>query len=115
MSKAKIEVFTSPTCPHCPSAKKVAEDLAAERDDVKVIETSTYSKKGQKRAESMQIRSVPTLFITSSEYEGRIGHVGTPSKDRLTQMVNITLGLENWPEEKPSFVSKVLNKIKIKL
>ena len=113
--KAKIEVFTSPTCPHCPNAKRIAEEIANDRDDVKVVETSTYSKKGQKRAKSLQVRSVPTLFITGPEYEGRIGYVGTPSKDRLSQMVNIALGLEDWPEKKPGLVSSLLNKIKIKI
>jgi len=34
MEKSKIEVFTSPTCPHCPSAVKLAKELEQERDDV---------------------------------------------------------------------------------
>ena len=115
MSRAKIEIFTSPTCPHCPSAKRIAEEITNDRNDVKVVETSTHSKKGQKRAKSLQVRSLPTIFVTSTEYEGKIGHVGTPSKDRLSQMVNIALGLEDWPEKKPGLVSRLLNKIKIKV
>ncbi len=116
MSRAKIEVFTSPTCPHCPAAKRVAEELSAERNDVKVVETSTYSSKGQKRAKSLEVRSVPTIFVTSNEYNGRIGHVGIPSKDSLNKMINIALSYEDWPNQnKESLVSRLVQKLNIKI
>ena len=33
MSKVKIELFTSPMCPHCPAAKRVVEEVANEMPD----------------------------------------------------------------------------------
>jgi len=114
--KAKIEVFTSPTCPHCPHAKKVVQELSKEREDIKFIETSTATHKGQKRSESLGVRSVPTLFIKGPGYPDRIGYVGTPSKSQLNKMVNIALGLESWEEEKKeSFFSKISKRINIKI
>jgi len=111
--KAKIEIFTSPTCPYCPRAVSVAQELKKERDDIKIIETSTYSAKGQKRARMLGVRSVPTMFITGPAYPDRIGYVGAPSKSRLNQMVNIALGIEEWKQ--PESLWSKLKKIKIKI
>ena len=111
--KAKIEIFTSPTCPYCPRAVQVAEELGRERDDIKIIETSTYSHKGSRRAENLGVRSVPTLFITGPGYPDRIGYIGAPSKEKLGKMVNIALGKEQW--EQPEGLLSRLMKIKIKI
>ena len=32
----KIEVFTSPMCPHCPAAKRVVEEVVSEMEGVEV-------------------------------------------------------------------------------
>ncbi len=114
MIRAKIEVYTSPTCPHCPHAKKVADEVAKNRDDVKVIEISTGTKNGQKKARNNNVRSVPTIFVTSSEIEDKIGHVGTPSKKSLNKMIDLSLGKEEWPEHKGLF-QIILDKLKIKI
>jgi hypothetical protein len=50
IGKSKIEVFTSPTCPFCPSALKLALEIEKERSDVKVLESSTGTNQGQRRA-----------------------------------------------------------------
>ncbi len=112
--KVKIEVFTSPTCPHCPHAKKAAFDFAGERDYVKVVESSTATSKGKKRADNFGVRSVPTLFITGPGTPDRIGFVGTPSQKQLEKMTKIALGKENWPEEKGLF-SRIAEKLNIKI
>ena len=109
----KIEVFTSPTCPHCPSAKMLAMQVQKERDDVKVIETSTATKQGSRRADLMNVMSVPTLFVKGPHFD-RIGFRGTPSKDKLLEAIDISLGLKEWEKPK-TFVEKIKNKIPIKI
>ena len=113
---AKIEVFTSPTCPHCPHAKNAAFNIKKKRDDVKVIETSTATHKGQKRSRNLHIRSVPTLIITGPGTDENIGFTGTPSENQLNKMIDIALGKKTWdePKKKQSIFSKLKN-IKIKL
>jgi small redox-active disulfide protein 1 len=110
----KIEIFTSPTCPHCPHAKRIAMAVAKTRE-VKVIETSTYNKEGQKRANHYNIRSVPTLFITSPEIPDRIAFAGVPSENQLNRMLDIAEGKENWPEKKEGLFSRIAKKLKIKI
>ena len=51
MEKAKVYLFTSPTCPHCPSAKKFINNFKATREDFDLIELSTITPEGQKKAE----------------------------------------------------------------
>jgi hypothetical protein len=89
----------------------VAKELAKERDDIKITETSTASNKGKRRADHYNIRSVPTLFVTSPNYPDRIGHIGTPSKKALNKMVNIALGIEDWEKQEGLF-SHLIKKIK---
>jgi glutaredoxin len=114
MKEAKIEVFTSPTCPFCPGAVKVAEELAKDMPGIKVVETSMGTEKGRKRAQNNDVRSVPTLFITGTGYPDRIGYVGAPSKDKLKKMVNIATGNEKW-EEPVSFFARLTKRLKIKI
>ncbi len=111
--EAKIEIFTSPTCPFCPGAVKAAKELSKEREDFKIEETSTGTEKGRKRANSLDVRSVPTLFITGPGTEERIGYIGVPSKQALNKMLNIALGKEKWEskEGKEGLFSKIIKKI----
>ena len=115
MAEVKIEVLTSPTCPFCPQALRVARELSKEKAGIKVIETSTGTKDGSRRAEQNKVRSVPTLFIKGSAFPDRIGYVGVPAKEKLAKMVNIALGEEEWIEEKKESIFSRLSKIKIKL
>lgn len=109
----KIEIFTSPTCPYCPSAVKLAKELLKERNDFKIVESSTGTEYGRKRAQSFDVRSVPTLFITGPATNDRIGYVGVPSKNSLNKMLNIASGKEKWPEQKKeSFFSKIIKKFR---
>lgn len=114
MADAKIEIFFSPTCPHCPNALRVAKELSKEREDFKIVETNTWTEKGKRRAEHYNIRSVPTLFITGSGYPERIGYIGAPSKEKLNKMLNIATGKEEWIEHE-GFFSRLAKKLKIKL
>jgi len=114
MKEAKIEIFTSPTCPYCPNAVRVAKELSKEMPEIKILETNTGTEKGRKRAENNDVRSVPTLFITGDGYPERIGYIGAPSKDKLRKMVNIATGKERW-EEPDGFLSRLSKNLKIKI
>ncbi len=80
--KTIIEVFTSPSCPHCPRAVIMAKQLAKEMPDIEVIETSTATPQGYARAISLNINAVPTIFIN-----GKLAFVGAPSMEALKRAV----------------------------
>jgi len=97
--KARIEVFTSPTCPHCPHAWALAQEINRERDDVKIIELSTASKEGRRKADKYHIMSVPTIIIKGSFGEP-IGLQGVPAKSSFNKAIDISLGIKEWEEPK---------------
>ncbi|HID47100.1 MAG TPA: thioredoxin [Methanothermococcus okinawensis] len=73
----KIEVFTSPTCPHCPPAKRVVEEVVAELGggvDVEYIDVM----REPERAIKYGIMAVPTIVIN-----GEVAFVGAPTKEEL--------------------------------
>ncbi len=106
IGKSKIEVFTSPTCPHCPTALKLAKEIEATRDDVKVIETSTGTQAGHRRAEQFNIMTVPTVFVKGPKHD-IIGFRGPPMRKELIHAVDISLGLSSLPEKKQGFLNKI--------
>ena len=108
-----IEVFTSPTCPHCSHAKNLAVQVAKECEDVKVVETSTATSKGSRRARMLNVMSVPSVFVKGPEFD-RIGFRGLPPKSRLVDAVKISKGIKKW-EEKKSFSERLREKIPIKI
>lgn len=68
-----IEVFTSPTCPHCPRALTMAKQLAAQVSGIQVIEQSTATPQGYAKAAQYGVQAVPTVFIN-----GKCAFVGAP-------------------------------------
>ncbi|MCK5282128.1 MAG: thioredoxin family protein [Nanoarchaeota archaeon] len=112
--KVKIEVFTSPTCPHCHPALNLAKQIEKERDDVKVTELSTATPHGHRKAQQMEVMSVPTTFVTGSEYPQKIAFRGLPSKKGLLKAVDISLGKAEWEEPK-GFFRSLLEKLPIKI
>lgn len=68
-----IEVFTSPTCPHCPRAVEMAKTLAAQMPGIDVMEMSTATPEGSSKAAYYGVRAVPTIFIN-----GMMAFVGAP-------------------------------------
>jgi len=101
MSELKIEVFTSRTCPHCPSAVRATKQLLEENPSlkgrVKWSEVSTSTPKGGRRASTYQIRSVPTIILTNKNGE-KGAYPGTPSQEKYLKMVYEMLG-EELPEK----------------
>jgi thioredoxin 1 len=78
-----IEIFTSPTCPHCPKALEMARHLAMEMPGIQVVEQSTATPQGFARAAFYGVQAVPTLFIN-----GKRAFVGAPpSMEALRQAV----------------------------
>jgi len=116
MEKAKVYLFTSPTCPHCPPAKKFINNFKATREDFDFIDMSTMTSEGQKFAEKFNVMSVPTFIIKGPGYDGNIGLRGIQSNDSMNKYIDIALGkrsLEESKKEKKSFELNI-GKIKIK-
>jgi thioredoxin 1 len=80
-----IEVFTSPSCPHCPRALIMAKELAAQMPGIQAIEQSTATPQGMAKAAFYNVQAVPTIFIN-----GKRAFVGAPpSIEALRQAVKI--------------------------
>jgi len=77
----KLEVFTSKTCPHCPSAvtvaQKVKEQLGDELDFQHLDVDENIDKVRQ-----YQLMSIPTIVI-----DGKIAFIGAPSEEELLQSI----------------------------
>jgi thioredoxin 1 len=74
-----IELFTSPTCPHCPGAKKVAENVVRQIHGALLIERDVSIPENAEVAARYGIQGVPTLVIN-----GKYQMVGVPgSEDEL--------------------------------
>jgi predicted DsbA family dithiol-disulfide isomerase len=100
MKKAKIYLFTSPTCPHCPPAKKFMQNFKSSRDDMDFQEFSTITAEGQKKADQYDIMSVPTFIIRGPGYQGNIGLRGVQSAESMNKYIDIALGKRSLEEPK---------------
>ncbi|MFA4957057.1 MAG: thioredoxin family protein [Candidatus Methanoperedens sp.] len=82
--KIVIEVFTSPTCPHCPMALSMARELAAQMPGLYVFEVSTATPQGFAKAALYGVKAVPMVFINRKKaFTG-----APPSIEALRQAVN---------------------------
>ena len=78
----KVEVFSTNSCPHCPSAidsAQVAKDKLGDAIDVEVVKIDE-SKENYERAIQYQIMAVPTIVI-----DGEVAFVGAPREDELIE------------------------------
>ena len=100
--KAKIEVYTSPTCPHCPSAVALVNEISKERDDVKVKIYSLAESEGSRRANRLGIMATPTILVKGKCSNGYIGFRGTPSRKALINAIDKALCLVKEKEKKKS-------------
>ena len=80
-----IEIFTSPTCIYCPAAKKIVEEVAGK--DITVVEHSSATPEGRRRASEFGIQSVPTIFVSGPGTKEIIGFRGSPSKEGLLKAI----------------------------
>ena len=105
--KSKIEIFSSLTCPHCPGAIKLVEEVNKERNDIEVIKHIISDSEGMQRAKELEISSVPTIIIKSPQSE-YIGLRGLFSKKGLNKAIDVSLGIDKFKEDK-SFFEKIKN------
>lgn len=78
----KVEVFSTNSCPHCPSAieaAQVAKENMGDAIDVEVVKIDE-SEENRKRAIDYQIMAVPTIVIN-----GEVTFVGAPTEDELIE------------------------------
>ncbi|MBN2518254.1 MAG: thioredoxin family protein [Candidatus Altiarchaeota archaeon] len=84
MAELNIEVFTSPTCPHCPAAVRATEELLAEHPElegrIKWKEMSTATQEGHRKAVAYGIMAVPTIVLTNTKTGQKGGIRGAPTK-----------------------------------
>jgi predicted DsbA family dithiol-disulfide isomerase len=108
MEKAKVYLFTSPTCPHCPSAKKFADEFKKTRDDFQLIDMSMATREGEKAAKKYDVMSVPTFIIRGPGYPGPIGLRGIQSKETMNKFIDVALGLKSLEDfRKPTLGEKL--------
>lgn len=112
-SRVKISVFTSPTCPHCPSAIKLANEIKHADGMINVIEYNSGNSKGQKQARKFGIMSVPTVLVKGSSFPNSIVFRGTPFKNDLLKAIRVARGEEELEEEK-TFTENILEFIRKK-
>ena len=102
MAKATLYVFTSPTCPHCPSAKAIAGQVAKERDDVVYKDVVSGLAGSNKLFKKFDVTSVPTIIIQGSDYPQNIGLRGTQPVPTLHKYLDIATGKRDVEEESSS-------------
>lgn len=77
----KVEVFTSKTCPHCPSAISVAQKVKEQFGDEMDLELLDVDENIDKVRE-YGLMSVPTVVVDS-----KVEFIGAPTEDELTRKV----------------------------
>lgn len=79
--KHKIEVFTSPTCPHCPGAVKVVEEAKAKLgDEIEVQILSIADPANRDLAIDYGVHAVPAIAINNS-----LAFIGAPTLKELLE------------------------------
>lgn len=103
MADLRIEVLTSSSCPHCPSAvratRKLLEDYPELEGRVRWGEVSTNTPDGRHKARRYQVRSVPTIILTNRA--GQTGILpGAPTQKKYLEAVYEMLGDAVPPQKK---------------
>lgn len=73
----KIEVFTSPSCPYCPMAVELVEEVKKEMPDDIEVEKIDIMQDRQKAIE-YNLMAVPAIAL-----DGVVKFVGAPTKEEL--------------------------------
>lgn len=58
-----LEFFTSPTCPHCPAAKRVAENVVKQMSGALLIERDVSIPENAAIAANYGVQGVPTIVV----------------------------------------------------
>jgi glutaredoxin len=59
----KVELFYSPTCPHCPFARELLREYKAENPGFEYVEVDTYTPEGVDRGISLNVMAVPSFVV----------------------------------------------------
>ncbi len=78
----KIEVLSSPTCPHCPRAVDIANEIAEEYQKVEAEKLSITEQKGKQKAAKHGIMGTPTVLIND-----QVHSVGVPDPNALEKEI----------------------------
>ena len=79
--KHKIEVFTSPTCPHCPGAVKVVEEAKEKLgDEIEVQILSIADPANRDLAINYGVHAVPAIAINNA-----LAFIGAPTLEELLE------------------------------
>lgn len=97
--KTKIYLFTSPTCPNCPPAKKFMQEFKKERNDFIYQELSVAKHEGRNKAKKYGVMSVPTFAIIGPNYPTPIGLRGLQTKKVMNKYIDLSYGIEQEVEE----------------
>ncbi len=73
-----FELFTSPTCPYCPEARRRVENIVKKLKNAILIERNISEPENAELARRYGIMSVPTLIIN-----GRYKIVGLVSEEEI--------------------------------
>lgn len=84
-----IEIFTRKDCPFCPDAKEVCESVVKKFKGVIIKEVDIDSKDGKKKAEFLEITTVPTVLINNE-----IEFTGVPREELLRSAIKEELEKE---------------------
>ena len=77
----KVEVFTSPSCPYCPMAVQVVEDVEKEMPNELEVEKIDIMVDREKAIE-YGLMAVPAIALN-----GVVRFVGAPNKDELLSAI----------------------------
>ncbi len=81
----KIEVFTSPSCPYCPLAVELVDEVKKEMpDDIEVEKIDIM--KDREKAIEYNLMAVPAIAL-----DGVVKFVGAPTKEELVKVIKIEL------------------------
>ncbi|HTX61896.1 MAG TPA: MJ0307 family thioredoxin [Methanobacterium sp.] len=77
----KIEVFTSPSCPYCPMAVELVDEVKKEMpDDIEVEKIDIMQ--DREKAIEYNLMAVPAIAI-----DGVVKFVGAPTKEELVSVI----------------------------
>jgi thioredoxin 1 len=81
----KVEVFTSPSCPYCPMAVELVEEVKKEMpDDLEVEKIDIMS--DREKAVQYNLMAVPAIALN-----GVVKFVGAPTKEELVEALKAEL------------------------
>ena len=80
----KIELFYNPTCPICPSAKKLVKKVLKKYPQVEYVELNAFE--NQDRVIALGFGKVPAIAIN-----GKLWHTGMPDKKALIREIKDNL------------------------